>query len=229
MNRKIILTLFIVVSLLSSILNKNPPTVIDFYMESLCPYCRQFAITNIKALLATEGHEELADVNFIPYGNASEKKTGDQYVFTCQHGDKECRGNLIETCAINVMEKSDANSFIVCLEENYSGNFDSTAAQCLVDSADKKAKLDSCLNSPQANTLQHNMAEKTKNLQPPHKWVPWVVVDGKYDDDATSSENLVAYLCSKRTDSKELKACNKQQLVEKYLSFLEEEFYCMRD
>jgi interferon gamma-inducible protein 30 len=226
----------LVLTTLSAILSKNTPTVIDFYHESLCPGCIEFSTTKLKSLLAQEGSEELAVVNFVPYGNAHEQKSGSTYTWSCQHGAKECRGNLIETCAVNVFPRADAYKFIFCLDENYSGDFDATAKDCLKDSPRFQSDLEICLNSGEKlNQMQHDMAVKTDSLNPPHKWVPWVVVDGTSDSDILDADDLVKYLCSKRSDSSEIALCNDSGL--EYLNdvfdsserFLEQPKTCKRD
>ncbi len=214
----------ILIALISA---KNPPTVIDFYMEALCPYCVQFTTGAVKNFLAQTGNEELAIINFVPYGNAKESQKDGSFVFTCQHGDKECRGNLIETCAIKVFDYSEANNFIVCLESNYKGDFDQTAAKCLDEA--KLAELQNCLNSEESSVFQHEMAEKTNSLQPPHQWVPWVVVDGQQDDKITEADDLVAYLCSKRSDSSEIGLCQQTIYSEIELRFLGDKLVCRRN
>lgn len=223
MIKKLFLTVsIIVIFTLTFTTAKNPPTKIDFYMESLCPYCVKFTINKVKVLLATKGHEELADLNIIPYGNAKEtldSATG-KYNYTCQHGEKECRGNLIESCAIKTFDKPSANNFIVCLEENYTGDFDETAENCAneIQSDD----LMHCLNTNVGNLAQHEFADQTINLSPPHKYVPWIVVNGLPNEKINSSADIVEYLCSIRTDRAEIAICNTHILfTENKLEFLE--------
>lgn len=40
----------------------------------------------------------------IPFGNCKINKTGDRYYFGCQHGEEECNGNIIETCAFELYD-----------------------------------------------------------------------------------------------------------------------------
>jgi interferon gamma-inducible protein 30 len=213
----------------SAIKGKNPPNVIEFYMESLCPYCIRFTTGPIKFLLEQENFQELAIVNFIPFGNAEESQKDNKYTFECQHGEAECRGNLIETCAVKLFDNLSANKFIVCLETNYKGNFDQTAQQCLASEESKYNLLLNCLSSDKANEYQHEMAEKTNSLQPAHEWVPWVVVDGVHDGDISEADDLVAYLCSKRSDKSEIALCNKKDYSQISLRFLSEKHVCPRN
>ena len=54
-----------------------------------------------------------------PYGNAHEEKLPNgTYQFHCQHGEKECIGNLIEACILDITNYNSAYYFpiIKCME-----------------------------------------------------------------------------------------------------------------
>lgn len=46
--------------------------------------------------------------------------------------------------------------------------------------------------------LMHKLAVKTNSLQPQHKWVPWIVINGKYraDYQEKATKNLLKLICS---------------------------------
>jgi len=77
---------------------------IDLYTESLCPGCMQVITTSLKTALNTKDFDKIADIHVWIYGNAHETQQGGKWVFTCQHGDDECYGNLLETCAQNKLD-----------------------------------------------------------------------------------------------------------------------------
>lgn len=91
--------------------------VIDLYYESLCPACEQFLQTGVKTALGTKDIWKIGDVFVHPYGNARTIANGSSWSFTCQHGVRECEGNMIELCAINQTDDyyGKALPFIVCL------------------------------------------------------------------------------------------------------------------
>lgn len=53
--------------------------------------------------------------------------------------------------------------------------------------------ISDCYNTELGKKLELEYAAETDNLQPPHKYVPWVVVDGQplYED----YENFINYIC----------------------------------
>lgn len=185
----------------------DAPIKIELYFESLCPGCRSFITDQIKTFLNTPGNELVAEISFIPYGNAMQIKSGSTYSFQCQHGEVECYGNLIETCAINLFQDRRSSSFIICLESDTNHDFDKAMRNCVETEEELNAMLE-CLSDPKSNEWQHEMADKTESLNPPHDWVPWVIVDGKVDAEIVDTPNLMQYLCSKRGDRSELPACS---------------------
>lgn len=55
----------------------------------------------------------------------------------------------------------------------------------------------------------YEYAVQTDNLNPPHGYVPWVVVNGKHSTTAENSilNNMVKYVCSIYTGSERIDAC----------------------
>lgn len=52
----------------------------------------------------------------------------------------------------------------------------------------------SCTNGPEGNALAHQQV----NMARPHRFVPWVVVNGEHSDEVQNSikESLFDYLCN---------------------------------
>ncbi|KAI3788009.1 hypothetical protein L2E82_00595 [Cichorium intybus] len=154
---------------------------VTVYYESLCPYCENF-IVNYLIDVFTEGIDAIADVKLFPYGNAKVNSNGN---ITCQHGEQECVFNTIEACAINAWpDVHDHFPFIFCVERYLYHDKSDQWESCFEElSLDPKPVKD-CYTSGYGNQLELQYAVETNSLQPPKKYVPWVVVDGKplYDD-----------------------------------------------
>lgn len=200
---------------------------IEVFFESLCPACQQFIQSSFTSFSKAEGHSDLAEVIFYPYGNAHESRVGTKYQFTCQHGANECFGNLIETCAVNKFKKALQEQFLTCLESyiSYYGNdFTKTANYCLTNYPTDKTNLWNCVKSDEGNQLQHKVAQATNALQPAHQYVPWIVVDGVHDSDAENAilEDMLSYLCQNGSDSQ---ACQGRRVGTKFLSDVDNKCY----
>ena len=171
---------------------------ITIYMESLCPYCIEFITTSIKEFYAKVTKPNVADIEIIPYGNANEiyDPTTKKYLFTCQHGDNECYGNLILTCSINILGRIRGQLNLICILDNiYKNNrdFDLTLEECLSSDTESLQEIKDCVKSDIGNQYQHQMAGKTLD----HLGVPWILVDGVYDEETNDKiwESLIDYLC----------------------------------
>ena len=194
--------LFLYIIFISFIINKiqAQKTIpkITIYMESLCPYCIEFITTSIKEFYEKVTKPNVAFIEMIPYGNAEEiyDSTTNKYSFKCQHGENECYGNLISTCSLNILGRINGQKNIICLLENIYGfgrNFDLTLEHCLSSEPDILQEIKDCVQSDIGNMYQHQMAQKTGK----HLGVPWILVDGEYDEDTNDKiwTSLVDYLC----------------------------------
>jgi interferon gamma-inducible protein 30 len=181
--------------LLSLIFTQSP--LITIYIESLCPDCTGFISTSFKEFYNLN-ITNLASIEIIPFGNANEtyNETTQLYEFSCQHGENECYGNIIETCAINMIGKYLSGSLLICIEENIlqmDKNFSKVLDYCL-DDKEMMNQLLTCAQSKTGNTWEHYMAQKTES----HQYVPWILVDGIHDVEIENRilNNMTDYLCN---------------------------------
>ena len=172
---------------------------IQVYIESLCPDCVNFITKSFKDFYEKVKKPNLVDIEFIPYGNAHEvyNSTTKKYDFTCQHGELECYGNLVETCAIQILGKVQSYSTILCIESNiakYNKDFDRTLEFCLSSDQTSLQEIKECVKSDLGNYYEHQMAQKTDVN---HMWVPWVVVNGYHDENEENEiiESLIDFVC----------------------------------
>ena len=54
-----------------------------------------------------------------------------------------------------------------------------------------------CAKGDLGNQLEHKMAEITGKLNPPHKYVPWIVANGQHTEDMQhqAQGNLLKFVC----------------------------------
>lgn len=100
----------------NSLINADQKVKVDFYTESLCPDCLVFVNKSLRAAATTKDFWKICEFNIFPYGNARRAQNGSQWAYTCQHGVKECQGNLIEACAAKKFDfYIQGLPFIICL------------------------------------------------------------------------------------------------------------------
>ncbi|KAK9279755.1 hypothetical protein L1049_013437 [Liquidambar formosana] len=160
------------------------------YYETLCPYSANFII-NYLVKIFEGGLITIVDLNLVPFGNA---KIRGNNTIDCQHGPSECLLNTVEACAINLWpELNEHFPFIYCVESLVYERKYPQWIQCFEKlGLDPKPILD-CYSSGYGKELELQYAAETNTLQPPHEYVPWVVVDGQplYED----YENFISYVC----------------------------------
>ncbi|KAM3620395.1 uncharacterized protein V6R79_022479 [Siganus canaliculatus] len=156
-----------------------PPVSVTLYYESLCPACRVFISQQLFPTWSML--HDIMTVTLVPYGNAQELSSANA-PFSCQHGEAECRGNMIEACIIHLTGHS-ALQIISCMES--AADVLDAAKPCLQLFAPSISwsSVDSCLRGPLGFQLMHANAAMTRALNPPHKHVPWVTFNGEYKED----------------------------------------------
>lgn len=206
-------TLLVFSPLLGTAAPTASPVSIGLYYEILCGGCRDFIARQLYPVYLKVGN--IMDITLVPYGNAEERWDGTKWEYTCQHGPAECVGNLIETCAISVLANTSSYfPFIHCLETNVGNNPRSTAEQCASQLGIDFGPIDKCQNGPLGNKLEHDMALKTKALQPPHGYVPWITMNGKHTDEIQNDAtfNLLQLVCDNYMGTKP-EACHERSFA----------------
>lgn len=116
----------------------------------------------------------------------------------------------MHACAIKYIPETVITEFIICtMSTKDPPNAGRKCAQSLhVDFA----PVQSCSNSEEGDQLLFNYGLRTKNLQPPHQYVPWILFDGKFseDDNQKADTDLVRAICSKLQHAPEV--CNSVDL-----------------
>ncbi|XP_044981857.1 gamma-interferon-responsive lysosomal thiol protein-like isoform X1 [Hordeum vulgare subsp. vulgare] len=160
------------------------------YYESLCPFSEQFVVNSL-ARVFKDGLLDAADLTLVPYGNAKVDAHG---AITCQHGPDECLLNNVEACAIEAWPDLNVHfGFINCVEDLVMNRKREEWQSCFQKQGLDPKPVMECYNSEHGHKLSLKYGKQTDALVPPHKYVPWVVVDGEplYED----YENFEAYVC----------------------------------
>ncbi|XP_076925183.1 gamma-interferon-responsive lysosomal thiol protein-like [Bidens hawaiensis] len=187
-------SLLLIVSLLAlssqSVVANEEKVKLTVYFETLCPSSEDFIINYLYKIF-DNGLILIVDLKLSPYGNAKISSDG---TIVCQHGEWECLLNTVEACAIHAWpDVTDNFPFVYCVERlNHEGKYTEWESCFETLKLDPKPVAD-CYSSGLGHELEVQYADETKALQPPHAYVPWVVVDGQplYDDYA----NFISYIC----------------------------------
>lgn len=162
------------------------PVKVGIYYETMCPACKQFIGQQIYP-----AYKELSDImelEIVPYGNV---KVIDG-VRHCQHGEIECFGNTVQSCALHQLEFKQALDFIACMENNH--KLPTTSApQCAKENNIDYQPIFDCAIGQEGKDLTDEMAKKTVK----HDYVPWITINGVHTEDLEDKalENLKKVVC----------------------------------
>ncbi|CAN6295441.1 unnamed protein product [Urochloa humidicola] len=175
---------------------------LELYYESLCPYCSRFIVNRLAGIFE-DGLIDAVDLRLVPYGNARVGSNGD---ISCQHGPYECLLNTVEACAIDTWPDLDEHfRFIYCVEDLVVKREYKSWDSCFQKLGLDPKPVTECYKSEQGHKLELKYANQTNALVPPHRYVPWVVVDGQplLED----YENFEVYICKAYKGTSPPKVC----------------------
>ena len=188
------------------------PVNVTLYYESLCPFCREFISDQLYPTWKSFMSSGIMTVDIVPYGNAQEVEVSSGYYnYTCQHGPMECTGNFIENCILKEKKyvSNDYLPVIYCMEK--ADDPVAAAEKCVTDAKMDWKKIDTCAKGKEGNSLMHRSALITGALNPPHKYVPWIVINGVHTEamQQEAQSDLAKVVCSTYTGVKP-KECNQR-------------------
>ncbi|NXR12774.1 GILT reductase, partial [Semnornis frantzii] len=200
-----------------------PPVEVTLFYESLCPACRWFLVQQLFTTWLLLPAEALS-ITLVPYGNAEvgagpaqcrgcspwccqacsdwlfaqERNVSGKWQFQCQHGPEECLGNMIETCLMH--EAKNFSSYfpvIFCLESGSSVTKNLEACLQVYAPQLDLGRIAACVQGDMGAALMHHNAQLTQALDPPHQYVPWVVINGKHTDELQeqAQTSLLGLIC----------------------------------
>ncbi|PKK19493.1 interferon, gamma-inducible protein 30 [Columba livia] len=165
------------------------PVALSLFYESLCPACRAFLVQELfTAWLVLP--DDVLSVTLVPYGNAQERNVSGKWRFQCQHGPEECLGNMIETCLMH--EAKDFSTYfpvIFCLESGSSVTKNLEACLQVYAPQLDSGRIAACVQGDVGAALMHRNAQLTEALDPPHQYVPWILVNGKHTNELQDNSN----------------------------------------
>jgi len=189
-NIKLILLAFLAAASYCNCVVETETVSVELYYESLCPYSANF-IVNYLDKLFTNGLIDIVDLRLIPYGNA---RIGANDTISCQHGPYECVLNTVEACAINAWPSLEQHfPFINCIEKFVLAHEPTAWDACYKNTSLNMKLVGDCYESGYGKKLELQYAAETNSLQPPHQYVPWVLLNGQplYEN----YEDVEEYIC----------------------------------
>ena len=108
---------------------------------------------------------------------------------------------FFKACFLNQNPSIDAYMPFIYCTESAQGTIDDIIQACATKLGIDLDKVLDCANSRQGNTLEYQMALLTEALNPPHKYVPWITLNGVHTEEIQekAQNDLVGLLCQTYT------------------------------
>ncbi|XP_017769657.1 PREDICTED: GILT-like protein F37H8.5 [Nicrophorus vespilloides] len=150
---------------------------IGVYYESLCPDSLRFITKQLNP--SWSDVSEYVDITFIPFGKSESVKDGEY--FRCQHGPEECKGNRIQSCALDALtDQTKEVEFVNCFMTEYNKYSDKDFGEVCIENAGLKVEdVKNCFDSDKGKELQLQAEKDTIAISP--KFVPTVVYNEVFD------------------------------------------------
>merc|ERR1711920_724999 len=161
-------------SLSVSLTKADAKPLLGVVYESLCPYSRQFIREQVHP--AYTALSEFFDVEFIAYGGASTHGNAeDGYPFDCQHGPRECAGNIVQGCTVHhVTDMMMQVELLNCMSA--AAKPEEAGPECFAQFGADWAPVQACVDGPEGGAIQNG-------LEPRPYGVPWPLWDGVGGDE----------------------------------------------
>nr|XP_039264896.1 gamma-interferon-inducible lysosomal thiol reductase-like [Styela clava] len=175
------------------------PVKVDVYFESLCPDSIEYIVQMLYPTWKKFRDSDIMELKIYSYGNANETKNSntEMWDYTCQHGPRECVGNLIENCIQYYTNYNILKYFPIfyCMES--AKNPVNAAEKCVTDAGLQWSEINKCASGPEGNALMHKTAMATDSLKPKQIYVPWVVINDRHTKplQKDAQNNLPKLLC----------------------------------
>ncbi|KAJ8898912.1 hypothetical protein K2173_008405 [Erythroxylum novogranatense] len=192
-------TSMVAFSLIPSSTSEN--VTLSLYYETLCPYCANFIVNHLVKLF-DKGLFSIVNLRLIPWGNAFLNSDGS---FVCQHGPNECFFNAIEACTIQTYPDVMQHFRIIhCIERLSLEDKLTNWVSCFGMNEMAKQPI-GCYTNGHGNELEKKYSDETAQLNPAHRFVPWVVVNNHPLQE--DYENFASYICKAYKGTQVPEAC----------------------
>lgn len=158
---------------------QDPKVVVEVFYETYCPDSRSFVLDQLNSTYAKLS--SIIKLELVPYGKASRRELpSGWYSFDCQHGDKECYGNLLQSCVIKYYpDPKEHLPLVACMFA--SNNPNRAYESCAKKQGFNLETLQKCVSGKEGNDLQLRYAELTESVNSRRRleFVPWIRFNGK--------------------------------------------------
>jgi len=178
---------------------KRNQVVVDVFYEVLCPDSRYFVQHELMPAYSKLG--DTLDVRLWPYGKATSQAGGHpasqpgDWVFQCQHGEEECRGNIWHACtARHINEQASRLKMVECMiDDNYDAQ--RVAESCAKEVGVNLEKVTACALGEEGRELHYLAGRESQELQPKVSFIPTIKLGGSQGSQKAILKNFLKEAC----------------------------------
>ncbi|CAH0553473.1 unnamed protein product [Brassicogethes aeneus] len=163
---------------------------VSLYYECLCPDSVKFVVNQLYPTYKDLGNR--LDVELVAYGFAKTEESNNTYMFTCQHGPKECYGNKIHSCVASQYSIPEAIQYLYCAMSSGRGWDDVYLKKCATVGNLKWTEIQSCITSGRGDLLLAANGNKTLSVTPPINFIPTIIFNDEFNQ-TYQSESLIDF------------------------------------
>ncbi|XP_049795194.1 GILT-like protein 1 [Schistocerca nitens] len=165
---------------------------VGVYYETLSPNCSEF-FTN-QLLPAYRLAPDRFNVTLFPFGKTVISST-DPLTFICEHGEKECEGLKIHSCAVDLIHNQTLLlNLAECTIRNQT-HPEARLRECAIRQDIEWRPIAECAETSIGGQLLESNGNKTNELNPRLTDVPTITLNGSQDDQSELRTNLWKEIC----------------------------------
>ncbi|XP_063594564.1 gamma-interferon-inducible lysosomal thiol reductase-like [Penaeus indicus] len=111
----------------------------------------------------------------------TQEKNG-KITFDCQHGPRECEGNIVHACVTNLIKDEAKQIAIVHCMIDRNEQPMVVGKKCVEKHGEKWGSISSCVTSDKGASILKHMGEMTHRLKPEVTFIPTITIDGSQED-----------------------------------------------
>eukprot|EP00413_Alexandrium_margalefii_P010022 CAMPEP_0204531502 /NCGR_PEP_ID=MMETSP0661-20131031/11202_1 /ASSEMBLY_ACC=CAM_ASM_000606 /TAXON_ID=109239 /ORGANISM="Alexandrium margalefi, Strain AMGDE01CS-322" /LENGTH=244 /DNA_ID=CAMNT_0051537661 /DNA_START=68 /DNA_END=799 /DNA_ORIENTATION=+ len=185
---------------------------VELFYETMCPYCHQFINDTLLPLWSDPVIRPLMDLRMLPAGNVQVLPTArvsegyrfwhpevakDEHIYRCQHGESECIGNMVHSCAIKLLKgPEEYMPLIFCMAARTAHMPEKSSFECMEELGIEPERIRDCVVAPTADQEMFAITQADARLKVPRKYVPWVMVNGEHIEVENGQADVRRAICS---------------------------------
>ncbi|XP_063395230.1 gamma-interferon-inducible-lysosomal thiol reductase-like [Cydia fagiglandana] len=147
-----------------------------------------------------ESEDKIIDLYAHHDRNYERNEENGRTVIECQHGEKECYGNKLHACAIDILKNTTRSvTYISCMmsgQRENSGSNDNGATRCGKKMGINAEKIIKCAKGKKGEELLEYYGKETDKDVPDREGVPWSLINGKYVNGVGELDKWLATICA---------------------------------